>query len=179
MALPFDSYLTDYAAWPVLIGPNGMPRFALWRTLRQNLPTEIVLHSTSVTGLGKTFAANAIWLTKKNSSQVSAHFLVGRCGQLAMLLPPTYIANHAGDWPRNVSSIGIESVHGIEDSLRGTDGLVYPLPQLATLVQLVAELCELFDIPPERVIGHRDIITTLCPLGLDLDMIRARVRRLL
>jgi len=156
--LPYTGYLARMCPFPVLYGPDGAPMFAHWRRPRQVVPREIVLHYTA----GKTVAFDRIawWLMRANPSQVSAHFLVDRDGSYIMMVPPTMVANHAGNRARNYGSIGIENV-----SMDGT----YTEPQMTTLIHLCAQLCALFRIDPwTGIVGHRDIVTTLCPRGLDV-----------
>ena len=158
MALPYSGYLAQYCPWPVLVGKDGAPRFAHWSTPRSLPPSEIVLHYTG----GGTFDANAIYLTKPNRRQVSIHFLVGPAGEVVLLTPLNHIAWHAGRWSRNRTSVGIENVHANDDS-------AYPEAQLQALIYLCAQLCELFKIDPwASIVGHRDIVTTICPRALDV-----------
>ena len=164
---PYTGFLSKMCSFPVLYGPDGAPVFAHWRRPRQVVPREIVLHYTA----GRTVAFDRIawWLMRDNPRQVSAHFLIDRDGSYIMMVPPTMVANHAGNRARNYGSFGIENV-----SMDGT----YTDPQLDRLVWLCSRLCVLFAIPPDRIIGHKDIIpTTVCPRGLNVGMIRERVRR--
>lgn len=161
----FTGYLAQYGAFPVLFDANGAPRFAHWGTPRSRPPSEIVLHYTG----GGTFDANVIYLTKPNRRRVSAHFVIGREGQVALICPLNVIAWHAGKWSRNRTSIGIENVHATNDD-------PYPDAQLEALVRLCADLCGLFHIDPATgIVGHRDIVKTVCPRALDVAAVRAAV----
>lgn len=164
---PFTGYLAQYGAFPVLFDATGAPRFAHWGTPRSRPPSEIVLHYTA----GGTFDANVIYLTKPNARHVSAHFVIGREGQVALICPLNVIAWHAGKWSRNRTSIGIENVHANDDT-------PYPEAQLEALVQLCAQLCELFGIDPAAgIVGHRDIVPTVCPRALDVAAVQMEVAR--
>ncbi len=124
----------------------------------------LVLHSTN--GRGASFAGESAWL--RDSPTVSAHYLVGRGGQLARVLDPKYRAWHAGQsrydevlfWPGrapsayagrvawNTFSIGIELAHQV-----GTD---YPLLQLEGLRWLINELRTNYPaIRKEGIVLHR------------------------
>ena len=164
--LPYAGYLKGYGPFPVLYDGKGMPLFAHWKFPRHLPPSMIVLHYTG----GGTFDANAIYLTKPNSREVSIHFLVGRNGEIALLCPFTYIAYHAGKWSINRKAVGIECV-GKGDS--------YTKAQMDALVLLCARLCELFSIPPGLIVGHRDIVPTICPRGMSVWSVRQRVIALL
>jgi len=164
MATEFTGYLSEYGSFPVLVDGQGQVRWAHWRYKRSVKPSQIVVHYTA----GGTFDSIAIYLSKANEREVSIHFVIGRKGELAMICPLDWIAYHAGNWDHNVRSIGIELVHADDDS-------PYPEPQLEALTQLCRKLCALFDIPITSIIGHRDIVQTICPRNLDLDMVRARV----
>ena len=165
MVLPYSGYLSDYCPWPVLVGKDGAPRFCYWgygykerATRRTWKPSEIVLHATA----GTTFEADVWYITKRNPRAISCHFIIGKAGELLMLCPLDYVAWHAGHWGHNLRSVGIELVHANDDS-------AYPEAQLQALIYLCAQLCELFAIDPwTGIIGHRDIVPTICPRGLDV-----------
>lgn len=54
-----------------------------------------------------------------------------------------------------------------------------PPIQLEALIRLVADLSRRYNIPPSRIIGHRDVSQTACPgKYLNLETIRERVREL-
>ena len=167
----FTGYLAQYGAFPVLVDATGGPRFCHWgkETPRSRPPTEIVLHYSSGPP-DISFDRVVIYLTKANPRHVSAHFVVGREGQVALICPLNVIAWHAGKWSRNCTSIGIECVHANDDG-------PYPDAQLEALVRLCAQLCELFGIDPATgIVGHRDIMPTVCPRGLDVDWVKTQVK---
>jgi len=156
--------LASYAQFPVLVGVDGSVRWAHFRTQRYTRPGEIVLHYTA----GGVFENDVYYITKENERKISVHFVVAQDGRVLLVCPLDYTANHAGVWARNVSSIGIELCHPNDDA-------PYPEPQLAATVELCKTLCALFDIPVASIIGHREIVPTVCPRALDLDMVRAWV----
>ena len=164
-------YLANYRAWPVLFGRDGNPRFCHWGvkerpTVRTWAPTEIVLHYTE----GGVFDRDVAYITSKNGRAISVHFTIGAAGQVVLCTPLQYVAWHAGHWGHNLRSIGIELCHANDDS-------PYPDAQLGALITLCAELCSLYRIDPlEHIIGHRDIVPTLCPRALDVRYVAACVR---
>ena len=168
----FTGYLAKYGAFPVLYDATAMPRFAHWRRPRSYPPREIVLHYSS--GPADITLDRVVWyLTKPNGRKVSAHFVVGKAGEVLLICPLSCVANHAGIRVRNYTSIGIENVHATNDD-------PYPQAQLDALVHLCAQLCELFHIDPMTgIVGHRDIVPTICPRALDVDWVKTRVRECL
>jgi len=92
-------------------------------------------------------------------SKVSAHFLIGKEGMLYQLVDPEYRAWHAGvsSWEGendiNSRSIGIEL-----DNLGHTFGPEpFSMPQINTLLDLLAELTQIYGIPAHRIVGHSDV----------------------
>lgn len=112
-------------------------------------PSSIVVHSTNG-NRGSSFDREAAYL--RDSALVSAHFLVGKSGQIAQILPPSLAAWHAGDalLPyANAHSIGIECHHAIGDD--------WPAAQKAALAWLVKRLLAAYVIPLNKVETHRKI----------------------
>jgi hypothetical protein len=91
-------------------------------------------------------------------SNVSAHYVVGRRGQIAQCVRNEDIAWHAGNWKYNTKSIGIEHA-GYADT-RWTDRMY------RSSARLSARLCKRFNIPVNHhIIGHRAVpgVATRCP----------------
>ena len=116
-------------------------------------PTMIVLHSTE-----GDFAGAEAWLCNP-ASEVSAHYLVSRAGEIAQLVPTARTAWQAGksSWlgrdvrgSVNAFSIGIEMEHfdGLQD---------WPEEQLAIVAALCRALMAAYAIPPAMVVGHADV----------------------
>jgi N-acetyl-anhydromuramyl-L-alanine amidase AmpD len=80
---------------------------------------------------------------------VSAHYVIGRDGEIVQMVAHNDVAWHAG--PANGDSIGIEHC-------ANTRGLDPTEPQYAASAQLVRWLCETYAIPIDRVhvLGHRE-----------------------
>jgi hypothetical protein len=119
---------------------------------RKAAPSSIVVHSTSSSTRNTAFSAEATFLY--NASLVSAHYLIGREGQIVRFLDPkVWAAWHAGAaqaaWS-NQKSIGIELHHSVGDD-------PYPKAQLLSLAALLKSLMALFTIPVEMIETHGQI----------------------
>lgn len=94
-------------------------------------------------------------------ADASAHYVVARGGEIAQCVREKDIAWHAGNWPYNTSSIGIEHA-----------GWSYKpetwSPELMnSSARLTAHLCKKYRIPIDRrhIILHREVpgVTKTCP----------------
>ncbi len=87
--------------------------------------------------------------------EVSAHYLIGRCGTVWQLVRDRDRAWHAGagSWGGQ-ADINSRSI-GIELDNRGTHP--FSEPQMAALEGLLADLLARHDISKEGVIGHADM----------------------
>lgn len=113
-------------------------------------PSLIVLHYTAMAG-----AEVALERLCDSSYEVSAHYLIGRCGRVWQLVAEDRRAWHAGAgaWGGitdvNSASIGVEI---------DNDGLSpFPEPAMAALEGLLPGIMARHGIGPERVIGHQDM----------------------
>jgi N-acetylmuramoyl-L-alanine amidase len=98
------------------------------------------------------------WL-RNPESKVSCHYLVAEDGQILRMVPEEKRAWHAGRsyWRglRNVNSasIGIEIVNpGHEHGYRP-----FPEEQMNSVLRLVADIVDRYDIPRANVVGHSDV----------------------
>lgn len=112
-------------------------------------PSSVVVHATHGRP-GSSFAAEAAFL--RNSPDVSAHYLIGRDGQIAMILPPAERAWHAGvaqeGWG-NSDSIGVELHAAASEPI---------LPaQKQALAELLTALCRDYSIPRDKIASHRAV----------------------
>jgi N-acetyl-anhydromuramyl-L-alanine amidase AmpD len=113
-------------------------------------PSAIVIHTTNSPHQNTAFEAEAAYL--RDSPDVSAHFLVGKQGQIAQILHPDLAAWHAGNALSgftNAHSIGIES--------HVSQGETWTGSQRAALTWLVRWLMSLYTISPAMVDTHRKI----------------------
>ena len=98
---------------------------------------------------------------KDPRANVSAHYVVGRRGQIAQCVHNADIAWHAGNWRFNKKSIGIEHSGYANRPGWWTDR------KYRSSAKLAAYLCRRFNIPPDRrhIRGHRSVpgVATRCP----------------
>src|SRR5215218_6762204 len=94
-------------------------------------------------------------------SNVSAHYVVSREGQVAQCVHNEDIAWHAGNWRYNRMSIGIEHAGYAGDPNTWTDRMY------RSSARLSAYLSRRFNIPVDRrhIIGHREVpgVNKTCP----------------
>jgi N-acetylmuramoyl-L-alanine amidase len=110
------------------------------------------------------YSGTISWFDKPRSN-VSAHYVVNRNGKVAQCVRNENIAWHAGDWPYNRRSIGIEHA-GYASEPRTAR-------QYRASARLSAYLSRRFGIPVDRrhVIGHRDVpgVNRTCPGKFDFS----------
>lgn len=138
-------------------------------------PDTVVVHSTAASGL---------WLnvrTLRNpASQVSAHFVIGKDGQIVQLVGLGRRAWHAGVSDLrgrpdvNGFSIGIELVN-LND---GRDP--YPEAQVRSTAALIRWMRQIYDIPDRNIVTHAEVARPPGrkndPMGLDMRALRRRSR---
>jgi hypothetical protein len=131
----------------------------------------IVLHATAEDG---TWGAARAFLDF--TARVSAHFVVGRTGEVVQVVPIERRAWHAGvselDGVPDVNdySVGIELVNRND----GVDP--YPDVQYAAAARLIDRIRALHPMPPDRIVTHAAIALPAGrksdPLGFDLARLR-------
>jgi hypothetical protein len=125
----------------------------------------IVLHTI----VGSIAGANARF--QQSAQQASAHYGVGLDGRLVQWVRESDAAWHAGDYPMNLDSVGIEHEDGGDYNGPRTPALY------ATSAALVADLCARYGIPCNRtyIRKHNEVsdAPTGCPDGLDVEAIVA------
>ena len=113
-------------------------------------PDLVVIHYTAMASLAEARARLC-----DPAHEVSAHWLIGRDGQVEQLVDEALRAWHAGAgaWgvvtDVNSRSIGIE--------LDNSGAQPFPAPQMAALERALAGIMGRWGIRPERVIGHSDM----------------------
>ena len=110
----------------------------------------IVVHYTTSRNIEGTIRH---FLTGKPA--VSAHYIVGRDGELVQMVPDAEAAWHAGSSDMNRRSIGIEHVAAPGDRLT--------LAQERTSAALIRWLMAAYDIPAGKIIPHVAVKATSCP----------------
>lgn len=118
-------------------------------------PVLVVLHFTDQDSVQRSLDTLR---TRNAGGRVSAHYLVGRDGDLYQLVSDERRAWHAGagSWGTigdvNSASIGIEI---------DNDGhSPFPPAQVQTLIALLEDLCTRWRIPRSAIIGHEDLAPT-------------------
>lgn len=91
---------------------------------------------------------NGIWC------DIAYHFNIGKNGTILEGNPSNLRGYHAGN--ANTYSLGV-SVHG------NYEDRTFTSTQQNKLVILLAWLCYEFNVEPTKIIGHKDISSTLCP----------------
>ena len=110
----------------------------------------VVVHYTGTNAS----AHNNLLYFSRNSAGASAHYFIDRDGTLCQSVSESDTAWHAGNWPVNQHSVGIECVSAGED---------FTEAQVATLGELVRDLMARYGIPEGSVIRHYDVTGKLCP----------------
>lgn len=109
----------------------------------------VIIHSTRGGGAyGREFVGTLNWFARQDS-QVSAHAVVSRAGEIAYPVPADMIAYHAG--VHNADHLGVEFEQPtIQDA--------YTVPQFAAGAWLVSGWCRQYGIPIDRqhLIGHEE-----------------------
>ena len=107
----------------------------------------VVVHVTE-----SSFASTVAWFRNPRSG-VSAHYVVGRDGQIVQMVPDDEIAWHAGNHWYNAHSIGVEDEGIVEVPGTFTD------VEYRASASLVAGLLRRYRIPADRrhVIGHNQV----------------------
>lgn len=112
----------------------------------------IVIHATANLSLSETLA----WFENEKSG-VSSHYVIDKDGSITQCVSDSDKAWHAGDsdlWgvPNcNEFSIGIELVN------KNDDHDEYTPEQMDSLTELCKALCEKYNIPLNRVVGHQNV----------------------
>lgn len=107
---------------------------------------------------------SAIARFKDPTANVSAHYIVARAGRIVQLVAETDTAYHAGDWPMNRRSIGIEH--------EGAPDVPFTDEQYASSAWLHRRIAASSFVDLDTgVIRHRDVVPTQCPGPLDLARI--------
>lgn len=127
------------------------------KTRLGNTIDKIVIHHAATTdfdGIGRTF--------QNPNRFASAHYGVGRNSNVDQYVQEDDIAWHAGNWPANCTSVGIENVN----SSGAPDWDIAP-ETFNTLVELVRDIANRHGLLPVKVgvnfFGHHDFSSTACP----------------
>lgn len=77
-----------------------------------------------------------------------------------------FVAYHAGNYPMNQRSIGIEHLNNA-----GAPNWTIAEETYRNSAKLIRDICERYGIPMDRqhILGHREVSQTACPGGIDID----------
>lgn len=117
---------------------------------RGNSVRKVVVHYT---GTGASAHNNLLYFSRSRAG-ASAHYFIGKDGDLRQSVPEKDTAWHAGNWTMNLQSVGIEVVSAGED---------FTEAQIRTLAALVGELMSRYRLSPSDVIRHYDVTGKRCP----------------
>jgi N-acetylmuramoyl-L-alanine amidase len=115
----------------------------------------IVLHATEQDSVQQSLLTLR---TRNQGGPVSAHYLIGRDGEIFQLVSEDRRAWHAGGghWGTitdvNSASIGIE--------LDNSGHAPFPAVQIQALLELLADVCQRQQIPRRQIIAHADMAPT-------------------
>ncbi|HEX5958003.1 MAG TPA: peptidoglycan recognition family protein [Hyphomicrobiaceae bacterium] len=109
----------------------------------------IVIHYTTSRNIEGTIAH-----FMAGTPRVSAHYIVGRDGELVQMVPDQECAWHAGTSAMNARSIGIEHVARAGDAIAEA--------QARTSIALISWLMHAFSIPRAHIIPHACVKATSC-----------------
>ena len=121
---------------------------------RKGVPDTIVLHYT-----GMPTGEEALARLRDPDAKVSSHYVVEEDGRIFRLVPEERRAWHAGvsfwkgERDLNTRSVGVEIVNpGHEFGYRP-----FPAPQIAAVIELVADIRTRWMVDDGRIVGHSDI----------------------
>jgi len=124
-----------------------------WRAspnYNERKPNFVILHYT-----GDATAAQALATLTDPARSVSAHYLIARDGSIQQLVDERMRAWHAGEsrWgsTRDLNSASI----GIELDNNGREP--FDPAQIASLLRLLRDIVDRYQIPSENILGHGDI----------------------
>jgi len=125
-----------------------------------NTVNKIVIHHAATTdfdGIGRTFQGNR---------GTSAHYGVGQNNNVDQYVSEDNIAWHAGNWPANCTSIGIENVNS-----SGAPEWNVADSTFNTLVELVRDIATRRGLLPlvvgKNLFPHKSFVATACPMKLE------------
>jgi N-acetyl-anhydromuramyl-L-alanine amidase AmpD len=133
--------MLDLTKIPFIPSPNKSSRGGV-------KPTHLIIHAMNGTQLG-----TIAWF-KNPKSQVSAHYLVSKKGEIVCMVPPGEKAWHVKNF--NTLSIGVE-FEDLDPKTRKTcvtDPNWWTEPQIEAGAELFATIMQKYNIPLDHVVGH-------------------------
>lgn len=160
---------------------------------RRHTPDTLVVHHTAgpVMRPGQAYPARVkstqyyhMYLRSKSTPpkqdfiDLGYHALIDSPGVIYQGRPFNVVGAHVGG--QNTNKIGVSLFGHFGDYKNGVAGEEVPPAALASLITLLTYLAYTYKIPPERIVGHKDLASTACPgdkLHALLPAIREEVRR--
>ena len=138
--------------WPK-ISTNYSPNFNAIKRSKKNIKF-IIIHYT-----GMKHESSALNRLCDNKTKVSAHYFIKKDGSILNLIPPLYVAWHAGksSW-KGIKSLNRYSI-GIEIQNSGHDHKYekFSQKQIFSTKKLLKYLIDKYKVDLKNVLGHSDI----------------------
>ena len=135
---------------PQPMGPGMAVRWQPSPNFDERRPNFVILHQTT-----NDTVERALSTLTDPARKVSAHYLIGRDGIVMQLVDERARAWHAGEsWWSGLTDLNSASI-GIE--LDNTGDEPFAEPQIAALLELLADLKTRHGIPAANFLGHGDV----------------------
>ena len=134
---------------------------------RTKIDTIVIHHNASLNDA----VARSTWYVSTGHG-TSAHYQVTP-DKIWGCVGENYVAYHAGNYPVNQRSIGIEHLNNT-----GAPTWTIAEETYRNSAKLIRDICERYGIPidNQHIIGHRAVSQTQCPGGIDIDKLIAMAR---
>ena len=128
----------------------------------------IVIHHNATTNDA---VARSTWYVSSGHG-TSAHYQVTP-DKIWGCVGENYVAYHAGNYPMNQRSIGIEHLNNT-----GAPTWTIAEETYRNSAKLIRDICERYNIPIDRqhILKHGEVSSTACPGGIDIDRLVAMAR---
>lgn len=145
-----------YSKYTTSTNPGIMNNGGLRSTIKY-----IIIHHNATTN--KNVAMNT-WLVS-SGNETSAHYEITPT-EIIGTLGENYVAWHSGNWDMNQVSIGLEHLNST-----GAPTWQVADATLRNSGKLIADICARYHLPINRntIRLHREVTSTACPGGLDID----------
>lgn len=134
---------------------------------RTKIDTVLIHHNASLNDA----VARSTWYVSTGHG-TSAHYQVTP-DKIWGCVGENYVAYHAGNYPVNQRSIGIEHLNNT-----GAPTWTIAEETYRNSAKLIRDICERYGIPIDRqhILKHGEVSSTACPGGIDIDRLVAMAR---
>lgn len=134
---------------------------------RTKIDTIVIHHNASLNDA----VARSTWYVSTGHG-TSAHYQVTP-DKIWGCVGENYVAYHAGNYPVNQRSIGIEHLNNT-----GAPTWTIAEETYRNSAKLIRDICERYNIPIDRqhILKHSECSQTQCPAGIDIDRLVAMAR---